>query len=534
MARASKPVMFVLAIVMVGASCTSEPSGPQAGGSVTAYVAEFATLDPARCIETSCAEIVNRIFDSPVGYDPETAGLRPAAATSWEVSDDATQITFTLREGAVFHNGEPVTVESFIRGWSRAASAESEAAGNLDGIEGFAAVQAGESDTLSGVAEGDDPLTMVVTLDAPDPEFIQRMGHTVFSPVPADVDDDFADSPVGNGPYRLTGFARNESVSVEQFTDYNGDHPGFLEQITWIPFGDPETAYTEFQDGDLSVSIVPREQFDQAAEEFGDAFVKQATASDVLFMAAGTVDGPTSDPNFRRAISMAMDRDEIADVVGEQIPAQSYIPPATPGHRPGTCTYCVHNPDQAKTLLEAAGGAPSDPITIYAASPAHATWVEAARTQITETLGVQVETKTFDPGSDCSFFKSFLAISGPPSCGEPDAQRSFTSGFFILTWTQDSPTPGHWISLMESDQDLLFAGWQDEEYDSLAEEARSTIDEAARVNLFQQAEDRLLDQMPVLPMWYDASGLVYDDEVIGTFVIDVQSGAPSWEDIALA
>lgn len=534
MARRWKLATIAASLALVGASCTT--SGPTKGGSVEAYIADFATLDPARCLETACLEILHRLFDPPVGYDPETAAIEPAAATTWVVSDDATEIILQLREGATFHNGEPVDAASFVRGLSRAAAAASEAASNLQGIAGLNAVQNGKADTLSGVREGASEMELIIELTGPDPEFILRMGHPVFSPMPEGLDEaTVGESPVGNGPYQLVSFERGGSVAVEQYADYVGERPGLLESITWDVFADPGTAYTAFEDGDLAVAVAPRELFGEAETTYGAGFVQQPLTTDVLFLAAATSGAPTDDPNFRRAVSLALDRAEIVDSIfeGNQVAAASYIPPGTPGFRPDVCGYCVHDAAEAKSLLTEAGGAPAETLMLYAASPTHETWLQAASVQLEETLGLTVDVQIWDPSSDCGFF-AFLAIAGPPNCGEPPAERGFSSGFFALSWGQDFPTPGHWLSLMESQNDLLFAGWTDEAFDDLTADARSTIDNAARQELVWQAEDRLLDQMPVLPLWYDTTGLVYDTDLIGSFPVDSQTGTPFWEEVALA
>lgn len=524
-----------LTLTLVLSAC--QASEPRSGGSATGFLLEPTTLDPSRCADTTCTEVVQRLYDSLVGYDHETAELIPAAAESWESNEDGTLFTFQLREGATFHNGDPVTAADFVRGLTTAALQEtaSEVAGQLAGIVGFDAAQAGESEELPGVRQGTSEREVVIELDAPNPEFLIRTGHTVFSPLPAVATEDpdgFREEPVGNGPYQMDGpWQHNQQIAVAQFPDYTGDKPGFLDGITWRIFADVESAYIEFQDANLDVTQVPPEQFVEAAGDLGDAFVDVATAGN-QFLAARTDASPTDSVLMRQAISLAINREAIVQSVfnDQRIAATSIIPPATPGYRPDICSFCEYDPDEAQRLLGEAGGPPDEPIMFtWVGAGTHDNWVLAVRDQLEQNLGLRTDQRIHADGRGIVGF-----ITGTdPVTGDPVEQMD--GGFIVIGWGQDFPTPDSWLfSTLHSSQDGVFSGYSNTQYDQLLDEAQRSGDADERLGLQQQAEDLALDEMPILPMWYDKAGLAYNDERIATFAVDLQLGLPAWEEIALA
>ncbi len=534
----TKAAAWIVALAAVAAACTTASDQPREGGTATGFLLEPTTLNPVSCGDVTCTEVIQRLFDSLTAYDPTTAQVIPGAAESWDVSDDGTVLTFQLRAGATFHNGDPVTAEDFVRGLTTAALKEtaSPVAGQLDGVKGFAPAQRGASDTLTGVHQGADELELVIELSQPNPEFLLRTGHTIFSPIPAgalEAPDDFRESPIGNGPYQMEGtWQHNESITVTRFEGYTGDSPGFLDGVTWRIFTDVETAFLVFQDGGLDATVVPAEQYGEAEATYGEAFVDLATAGN-QFLAANTTALPTSDPNFRRAISLAINREDIIDSVfdGQQIPATSIIPPATPGHQSQPCRLCQFDVEEARRFLDLAGGPPDQPIVFtWVGAGTHDKWVEAVQQQLEQNLGIESRKVIHATGAEIVGF-----ITGVDPVTQKQVRPKLEGGFVVIGWAQDYPTPDNWLfPTLHSEQDGLFTGYSNEEYDELISRAQGTVDPAERLRLQHQAEDIALDELPAIPMWYERTGLVYETGKIDSFVVDVQQGFPAWERITLS
>ncbi|HEX9695771.1 MAG TPA: ABC transporter substrate-binding protein [Actinomycetota bacterium] len=530
-----------LALSLVAAACggddgdTGGPDG-KAGGSAVTYLGEPDGLSPHLCGTTSCSEPANRIYDSLLEYDWKTAEpVKTGAATDYQVSADGKMVTFQLRKGATFHNGEPVNAEAFIRSYTLTARKDSTSpvAFHLDGIKGFAAMQEGTATTLAGVRQGKDEYEFVIELESANAEFFIRTGHTVFSPIPkvavkADgtFNPAFNENPVGNGPYMMDGpWKHDVSVKIKKFEGYNGSVPGFLDSIEFKIFGGEtalNTAFLEFQGGTIDSSAVPADSFVQAEKDYADSYLEQPT-SVLTYLFAKMTAPPMNNVDFRRAISMAIDRDEIVTAVfqGKKVPAKSIVPPVgVPGHRPDVCKYCVFNVDQAKELLAKAGGPKSFEIAFNSGAD-HESWIAAVAAQLKKNLGIDTKQVGKTP------FPDYLKYV------ESDAFQ----GLGRLGWAQDFPTIDNWMfPLLHSKSKppgSNYAQFSNAEFDSVVEKAQQTLDAKERLKLQQQAEDIALDQMPIIPMFYGKSARVYNFAKFATFPLELQSGNPAWEEISI-
>lgn len=535
--RLGKALVVVAVLALLAAACGKAEKGAttvsgKEGGSAIAQLGEPDALDPLLGATTSAAEPEQRLFDSLLNYDGKTAALikTGGAADDFTVSADAKTITFQLRKGATFHNGEPVTAESFVRGLTRVSLKEnaSEIAYHLTGIKGFDAAQAGTSKSLPGVHQGKDELELVIELDKPNAEFVTRTGHTVYSPVPkAAVDDPkaFNEAPIGNGPYKMVGkWEHNVQLKVERFKEYNGENKGFLDSITWKIYAETSQSYLEFQAATIDTTAVPPEQFEDAAAKYGDAFIDQQSAI-LTYLLANTTVAPTNNKKFRQALSMAINRDDIIKAVfaGRRVPATTIVPPTTVGHRPGACKYCKFDLAQAKALLAEAGGAPAAPlIQAFNAGAGHEGWNQAVQAQWKANLGIGTTLTPKQPFGDYIDFLSTDAFLAKPGVGR-------------LGWAQDYPTPDNWLfPLLFSTSGDNHSKYNSPAFDKLVTQSQGTIDADERLKLQQQAEDIALEDMAIIPMWYSQSAQVYNaDKFASPFIIDIQYAYPVWELVSL-
>jgi oligopeptide transport system substrate-binding protein len=532
---------FALAAILALAAAACGGGGEEgtkiigkAGGSATSELGEPDGLDPLLCATTSCAEPNQRLFDSLLNYDVKTLKLvKNAAATDYSVSADAKTLTFQLRKGATFHNGEPVTAESFVRGLTRVVLKDnaSELSYHLDGIKGFADAQSGKSKTLPGVHQGKDDHELVIELDKANAEFITRTGHSVFSPVPKAADGadgkpskGFNEAPIGNGPYKMVGtWQHNVQIKVDRFSAYNGPVKGFLDSITWKMFAEIDAAFLEFQGGTIDSTPVPPEQFDAAASQYGDAFVEQPTAV-LTYMLANTTAAPTNNKKFRQALSMAINREEIIKAVfsNRRVPATTIIPPTTLGYRSGACKYCKFDVAEAKRLLGEAGGAPSTPIIqAFNAGAGHEGWNQAIQAQFKQNIGVNSVLTPKQPFGDYIKFLSTPAFLSKGGLGR-------------LGWAQDYPTADNWLfPLLFSTSGDNHSKYNNPDFDKLVRDAQQTIDPAKRLKIYQQAEDIALEDMAIIPLWYGKSATVYASKKFATFPVDIQYSYPVWELVSI-
>ena len=198
---------------------------------------------------------------------------------------------------------------------------------------------------------------------------------------------------------------------------------------------------------------------------------------------------------------MAIDREEIIDSIfnGAQTEATSIIPEFLPEGRDGVCESCEFNPDEAADLYEEAGG-PSE-LTVYFNSGAgHEDWTAAVANQWRQNLGI--EDVTFESME----FAQYLDLH--------DTEE--VTGPFRLGWTISYPNAQYALEpIYTTDQSSNYTGFSDEEFDNLISEANAAVEPDEASELYQQAEDILLEEMPVIPMWFSTYHVAYSDNIVG-------------------
>jgi oligopeptide transport system substrate-binding protein len=351
---------------------TTAPSSPVPGGILAMAIAEPAFIDPLDLVESEGIQVGNALFDSLVAFDPKTSETVPAVAESWEMSPDARVWTFHLRHGTTFHNGREVTAADFKYAWERMCNPESESyvAYHLAAVQGFDEMQSGASQELSGVKALDD-YTLQVTLAYPFADFEYVVGHPALAPVPREeVEKDpaaYAESPVGNGPFMMAEpWQHDQYIRLVRYDDYYGG-PAYIDGVDFKIVRDPESSFLEFKAGNVDFTFIPSGQVSAAVEEYGESpdglecfpgeQVLLGPEATIYFFVFNTQDPVLKDPDVRRAISLAINREAIAQTIfeGLRAPATNIVPPGILGYEDGAWQYSDFNRTEAARLLAQAG-----------------------------------------------------------------------------------------------------------------------------------------------------------------------------------
>ena len=209
---------------------------PVQGGEITVGIAQDLdnSLDPHLAVAAGTKEVMFNVFEGLV--KPNADGeLIPAVAERYEVSEDKTQYTFTLRDGITFHNGDAVTVEDIVYSINRCA----------DDSEGTPLVPA-----LSAVqtVEATDEKTVVVTIDAPNNEFLSYMTLAI---LPEDYTEQDT-APVGTGPFKFVSRSPQQNIVLERYDGYWGT-PAYLDKVTFQIVENPDALVMSLQSGALDL-----------------------------------------------------------------------------------------------------------------------------------------------------------------------------------------------------------------------------------------------------------------------------------------
>ena len=431
------------------------------------------------------------VFSGLVSFDPQL-NLIPELASSWDISPDGTVYTFHLRPDARFHNGKPVTAQDVIYSWDRAADPPTNSdtvLTYLGDIVGVHERNAGKTNTIRGLHAIDDH-TLQVTIDAAKPYFLQKLTYpTAFVVDQENVESgpDWFRTPNGTGPYRLARWDSFKSMLYERNDDY------YLE-LAKIPYiviqlfsGDSLRLY---ETGDVDMTYVGGStllRFQDPTEPM------HADLRDGVSLCTGMIifdnqQPPFDDPKVRQAFSLAFDREKYIDIVthNNALPAYGPVPPGLPGHN-AALKGLPYDPEKARQLLAEShyGSADRFPPIVYT-SGGHGSDIDgsvAALAQMwQQNLGITITVENVEPDK-----YSDLIHAGQHG-------QLFSGG-----WCADYPDP-------ENFADVLFhTGAQQNEshysnphVDALLEQARTERDVTKRLQLYQQAEQLIVDDAAVL------------------------------------
>ncbi len=497
----ARATMIACVCLLLLTACPNDtPPNRVASGEIRIEASEPGSLDPARADDLDEVMIVRNVFKGLIDYDPKTGALRPASATRWQVSSDARQFTFTLRRNNKFSNGETVTADSFVRAFNRVASKAqgSPLASQLSGVIGYEDYRAAKADTLAGVTALDE-YRLQITLQAPDADFLARLVQPAFSPIPSEPalktqKPSWSDHPIGNGPFMIENWSHNESVTLVPNPRWYGKAPQ-LARVDFVLLSDLELAYDEWQKGNLDWTRVPRAKENQALAQNPQRLIQKATST-LWYLVALTDLAPTRNLLLRQALSLAIDRRAISESLfaGLHPPATGIFPPGMPGYRnaaggTGPCLYCAYDPGRARDLMKDGGVPKSTTIALAVPGGTFAEeWADRLVLEIQRTLGIHIEIVTKKPLSD---FRAYLT-----------GARSGVIGALSLTMTY--PTPDSFLRpLFSRDGAVNFSRWSNPTFEGFIAQAHTQRNDGERNQLYRRAEDVLVTQLPIIPLWWE-------------------------------
>lgn len=520
-----------------GSGTTAAPAGDNVMGF---YLSEPAYIDPYNAQENQGTAIARAMFDGLMTWDWDTNSAVPVCAAEVPtVSEDGLVYTFKLKEGMKFHNGDAVDAESFVRGWKRVASPKMETPSDicyhLAPVAGYAEFNAGDTDEFTGLKAVDE-LTFEVTLSAPMADFPAVCCHPGLVPVPqAAVDDpkSFLEQPIGNGPFKMDEpWKHNQYINLVKFDEYHGEAPK-IDGVYCSIQKDPDTAYNEFKAGTIDFAQIPTGQIKDNVDKYGkseDGYTSTPGKQCLLgvelstyFMIPCSQDPVLADVNVRRALSLAINRQNIVDTLyeGSRIPATSIMPTAIDDSEENVWQYCKYDPDQAKQILEDAGytadadGKRGLEVTLnYNGDGGHE--------DLMSTIQLDLEAVGFTVKQDAVEWATYL---------DNLSKDEFSLG--RLGWTADYPTMDNFLyPNFYTGADNNYEKYSNPEVDKMMEEARQIQDEEERKAACRKVCALIGEDMPVIPIMFYAHNYVASERM-KNFNYDAQT-IPHFETAEIA
>ncbi|WP_185984320.1 peptide ABC transporter substrate-binding protein [Aureimonas mangrovi] len=468
------------------------------------------TLDHHLTSTVAEGHVMRDLYEGLVVQDA-TAEIVPGVAESWEMSDDGLVYTFRLREDARWSNGDPVTANDFVFAYRRIQDPATAAPyANIQyPIVNAEAVNSGdmEPDQL-GVRAVDDR-TLEITLHQPTPYFLELLTHQTGLPLHQASVEEFGDqftragNMVTNGAYMLERFTPNDQIVLRKNPEFHDAQNVAIDVVNFIPFEDRATCLRRFEAGEVqSCSDLPLEQMAYMEANLGDQ-VRIAPYLGTYYLPVKTTKDELSDPRVRQAMSMAIDRDFLAQEIwqGAMVPSYSFVPAGIgnygePAELPYAGDDLLDREDAAIALLEEAGYGPGELSIrlLYNTSENNRNTMTAIADMLNN-IGISAQPEEMEGTTYFNFLRSD---------GDFDVARA--------GWIGDYSDPQNFLFLNESENPgFNYSRWSNADYDALMEEAAAETDLDARAEILFRAETLLLDEVPVIPiLTYTSNSLVSD------------------------
>lgn len=471
------------------------------------------SLHPGLASDTTSGAVLDQVFEGLMRINQEGEVEPAMAASEPEVSEDLLTYTFTIRDDAVWSNGDPVTANDFEFAWKwvlNPDNPDTDYAYQLYVIKGAqAAKEEGASLDDVGVKALDEK-TLEVTLEQPTPYFLDLTAFYTYYPVNqsvAEANPDWAleagDDYVTNGPFLLDSWAHNDKVVLKKNPDYWDADTVKLETINMVMVDDENTALQMYNAGELDWVGSPTDSVPLAAipalKEEGSLNISPLAG--VYYYAFNTEEEPFNNVNIRKAFALAINRQGIVENIlkGEQQPAMALVPPSI--WEENTEGYFADNDvetakEYLQTGLEELGLDELPPITLaYNTSEAHATIAQAVQDMWSTNLGVDVTLSNEE-------WNVYLDNMG---AGNFQVGR--------MGWLADFNDAINFLEIFNSIGGNNYTNWEDAEYQELLAQSRTETDPAARKEILRQAEEIFMEALPIAPVYFYTNVWINQDYV---------------------
>ena len=439
----------------------------------------------------------------------------PAAAERWEYNEDATEVTFFLREGLTYSDGSPLTADNFRYAVERTCSPrvlgeynsilfEIEGCAEFAGLAGddpaapaeFTDEQYNEAAAALGVEVVDDR-TLTLRLTNPAPYYHTVAALWVFFPVKQEIVDaapdnwwQSAENHISNGPFNFTGIEEQQLISYEASETYWEGRPQ-LDGLEYQYIPESAVAIEAFRSGELDIAHIENSALIPQIQ--GDADLSPAYLSYPTAWSSGlgynlTME-PFTDQKVREAFAYAFDRETYCTTIrnGDCTPLTSWIPQGIPGSIE-TDAFAFDPEAAVQALAESSYGGPEalPEISFFynsndSANTARAEWIAG---QYRDILGVEL---VLEPTEGTTWTDLRKSLETYPQMG------------LNIGWIQDYPDPQNWLSVYWK-CDASFAqrfGYCNEEFDELVTQGDTTLDPEERLTFYEQAGEILVADQPM-------------------------------------
>jgi peptide/nickel transport system substrate-binding protein len=470
---------------------------------------DAAALDPWNVVDDNSLQMTQQIFESLVTYDSQTFSIRPNLAVSWTVSTDKRQWTFKLRDGVKFHDGTDFNSEAVVFNFDRARRTDFPYRNRhlvADDYDYYQSMWGGFDDaSLITKVEPFDRLTVRFTTKTPYGPFLATLAMATFgivSPASIRADPDgwmLPDSraAAGTGPFMFTpgSWKKDDEIDLVRNpsywrTDDRGTRLPYLDRIRLRTVTDSGYRVAALRAG-LVDAIRDFQSFDMPLLKADPKVtLLQRAPNNVGYLRFNTTHPPLDNPDVRKALAMAIDRQAIADSIfaGFATPASQFLVPGMLGYDDGTQVFQPYDVEAARRLLFMANASQfqlelwyMDVSRPYFPDPKRA--AESIAGDLRE-LGISVVLRTID-------FTSYR-----------DRVKRNEFQAWIYGWTDDNGDPDNFLCVFfcNTSQNGAWSDTNAQQTVRLLRDAAAETDAMRRSDLYRQASRLIQKSVPAVPI----------------------------------
>lgn len=478
-------------------------------------IASVEMLDPQIAGGLAEAEILQGLFEGLLIAHPETLQPIPGLAESYTVSPDGLNYKFSIRKGAKWSNGDAITAQNFVDALERGLTPE---IGSpwvdmyfvIKNAKQFYNHEVPFSDV--GVVAVDD-LTLQYTLESPVAYFESLLIHWAWYPVNRNSIEKIGnffdrntkwtkvDNLVSNGPFYLKSETIGDRIVIAKNNNYWDADNVDLEKIVFLSCNDTKAEENMFQTGKLDITDSVSPDKIKLLQEQGVLHLSTALGTSYFYINCDK--HPFDDVRVRKALSLSINREEIGRLRnrGNGFEAYSLVPPGTLNFE----SKILFNDDVklAKQLLSDAGypdGVGFPKVTLlYNSGGLWKLLSEAAQDMWQKNLGIEIDLQGIE-------WKVFV--------GE---RRSHNFDICRGGWFGDYNDATTFLELFKSIGNNNHTSFKNKEFDWLLVQASQESDTKERQKLLENAEKILIDNMPIIPLYYESTGHVVSKRISGWY-----------------
>jgi peptide/nickel transport system substrate-binding protein len=528
-------LVAAVALVLGGCGGDDEEGGGDEGGSggtlVFAGASDPVALDAALVSDGESIRVITQIFETLIALAPGTTDLEPGLATEWELNDDATVYTFTLREGVKFHDGTDFNAEAvcfnFDRWYNFKGPLQSASASYYwqSFFGGYAQNESEDlSESLYKSCEATDETTAVITLTKPSASMLGALTQQAFSIASPKALEEFeadagtvdeetgfkptgtfgTEHPIGTGPFKFESWTRGDRIVLSRNDDYWGEKAK-LDELIIRPIGDNAARLQALQNDEIQGYDLVEPQDVPTIEGDDNLKVLDRPAFNVAYVTINQAQKPMDQLEVRQAVAYGLDREAVVNNFygGRAEVAKQMMPPEVMGYADDVTEY-TYDPEKSKELLRQAGL--TLPVEIDFWYP-----TDVSRPYMPDPK------RNFE-GLAASLNKAGFKVTPHSAPWSPDYLGRVDEGtaghLNLIGWTGDFADPDNFIGVFFQSFSPQF-GFRNPELFNLLDQGEAESDEAAREKIYQDANRLIMDFLPAVPYAHSKPALGFRADIEG-------------------